>query len=107
MDLNEVTTQLHEIHRKIASAVKAIEGDRGSSPALQAVVKEFERKSQSALADIDEANEPLREHIVELEQAGDSAKAAAGAEDKISEDTRKLVEEAHSDICRLKANTAA
>lgn len=107
MDLNQVTKRLAEIDREISSAVEALEADKNASPALQAVVKEFERKSRKALSDVEVANEPLREHIVELEQAGDSAKQAAAADETINDDTRERIFRAHADICHLKSNTAA
>lgn len=105
MDLQEVANRLTEIDKEIAAAVGAVENDGRGSPALRAVVKEFGRKSQEALADLDNADEPLREHIVELEQAGDSAARAAEAEEKIDGDTRRLISAAHADISALKAET--
>lgn len=107
MDFDDVAKQLNQIDKKITTAVQAVERDERASPALQAVVKEFERKAHKAVADLDEAKEPVREHIVELEQAGDSAKRAASAEREISDTTRQVVLDAHTDVCKLKADTAA
>ena len=44
-----------------------------------------------------------REAVVELEQAGDSAKAAAEADSGAGEATRQAVLDAHLSICMLKS----
>jgi hypothetical protein len=41
--------------------------------------------------------------VIELEQAGDSAKVAAGADSGVSNDTRESVLAAHLAICMFKA----
>jgi hypothetical protein len=41
--------------------------------------------------------------VVELEQAGDSAKAAAEADPGLADDTRESVLAAHLAICMMKA----
>jgi hypothetical protein len=72
-----------------------------------ATVEEFLRKSQKALhlaeAAVDSA---LWEFVVELEQAGDSAKAAVLADKGIGSETRKAVLDAHQVICQLKISLA-
>ena len=65
---------------------------------LVAVVNEFAKKAGKAAASRDE-----RVAIIELEQAGDSAKAAAEADRDASEATRQAVLDAHLSICMLKA----
>ena len=44
-----------------------------------------------------------REAVVELEQAGDSAKAAAEADPSAGDATKKAVLDAHLSICILKS----
>jgi hypothetical protein len=45
--------------------------------------------------------------VIELEQAGDSAKAAAEADPSAAERTKELVLDAHLAICMLKASNGA
>lgn len=90
------------VEDKITAAVAAVDGDGSASPVLAAVVREFEKKAGKARAGLDGDATAAREAIVELEQAGDSAKAAAEADGGIAEDTRKAVLDAHLAICVLK-----
>lgn len=73
-------------------------GDEGASPVLLAVVNEFAKKAVKASASADE-----RLAVIELEQAGDSAKAAVEADPGISPSTRDAVLDAHMAICVAKA----
>jgi len=82
---------------KIYRARSAVETDEGASPVLVAVVKEFAKKADKATTSPDE-----RVAIIELEQAGDSAKAAAEADPAVSSATRDAVLEAHLAICLAK-----
>lgn len=82
---------------KIDGARSAVEADEGASPVLVAVVKEFAKKADKATTSPDE-----RVAIIELEQAGDSAKAAAEADPAVSSATRDAVLEAHLAICLAK-----
>jgi hypothetical protein len=70
---------------KIDGASHAVESD-GASPVLVAVVKEFPKKADKAIVTPDE-----RVAVIELEQAGDSAKAAAEADPGVSRGTREAV----------------
>ena len=65
---------------------------------LVAVVLEFARKADKAAASADE-----RLAVIELEQAGDSAKAAAEADSGVSPATREAILEAHLAICIAKS----
>ena len=65
---------------------------------LVAVVLEFARKADKAAASADE-----HLAVVELEQAGDSAKVAAEADTGVSDATRDAVLEAHLAICIAKS----
>ena len=83
---------------KIDEALEFVRGDPGASPVLVAVVNEFANKASKAAAGVDE-----REAVIELEQAGDSAKAAVEADPAISDAAREAVLDAHLAICIAKA----
>jgi hypothetical protein len=61
------------------------------------VVNEFAKKADKAAASLDE-----RVAVIELEQAGDSAKAAAEADPSVSRASREAVLDAHLAICVAK-----
>ena len=65
---------------------------------LAAVVNEFAKKGEKAAELPDE-----REAVIELEQAGDSAKVAVEADPGASPATRDAVLEAHLAICIAKS----
>ena len=65
---------------------------------LVAVVNEFAKKADKAVAFPDE-----RVAVIELEQAGDSAKVAAEADSGVSPAVREAILEAHLAICVAKA----
>jgi hypothetical protein len=91
-----------EVAVAIGDAVGLVEADGGASPVLVAVVREFQAKlvktKQHTIGDV-----PSGDAVIELEQAGDSAKAAAEADTGLSSDAREAVLAAHLAICRLKA----
>jgi hypothetical protein len=89
--------RLQAARAKIDSARDAVQTDNGASPVLVAVVSEFAKKADKAVASSDE-----RVAVIELEQAGDSAKAAAEADSGLSPATRDAVLEAHLAICVAK-----
>jgi hypothetical protein len=91
-----------EVVEKITDALRQVEADRGASPVLVAVVREFQLKLTKAEKQAIDGV-PDRDSVVELEQAGDSAKAAAEADTGMSSDTRESVLAAHLAICKLKA----
>ena len=92
------TAELLEAARvKIDRARDAVESDQGASPVLVAVINEFANKADKAAASLDE-----RVAVIELEQAGDSAKAAAEADPGVSRAARDAVLEAHLAICVAK-----
>jgi len=99
--------QLTRIHDQIGAAASAVSNDPGTSPVLGAVVQEFAKKARKAMEALPGADDAaLRASILEVEQAGDSAKAAAEADDGPSDATRQAVLDAHLAICVLKAKTA-
>jgi hypothetical protein len=61
-------------------------------------VSEFAKKAEKATGAEDE-----RAAVIELEQAGDSAKVAAEADTGVSDATRNAVLEAHLAICTAKS----
>jgi hypothetical protein len=87
---------------KITDAVLRVDADDGASPVLVAVVHEFQSKLVKAEGSAIDGV-PTHDAIVELEQAGDSAKAAAEADPRLSSDARESVLSAHLAICMLKA----
>jgi len=91
-----------EVVQKVADAVRRVDADKGASPVLVAVVGEFQTKLAKAQRHMTDGV-PGRDFVMELEQAGDSAKAAAEADEGLSSDARKSVLAAHLAICKLKA----
>lgn len=89
--------RLEAARAKIDKARDAVQSDAGASPVLIAVVNEFAKKADKATGSSDE-----RTAVIELEQAGDSAKAAAEADPGVSWATRDSVLEAHLAICVAK-----
>jgi len=67
----DVMSRLGEVKVKTAEALRASEADERASVVLVAVVREFDSKADKANR---QAN--ARDSVIELEQAGDSAKAA-------------------------------
>ena len=98
----DINQQLDEIRGQIDQALSAVEGDGAASPVLTAVVREFSAKAGKA-AHIAQKGSG-RDAVIELEQAGDSAKAAAEADTGAGEASRKAVLDAHLAICQLKAS---
>ena len=90
--------RLREARVKIDDARDVVRSDRGASPVLVAVVDEFANKAEKATAADDE-----RAAVIELEQAGDSAKAAVEADAGVADATRQVVLDAHLAICIAKA----
>jgi hypothetical protein len=87
---------------KITDAARRVDADDGASPALVAVVREFQAKLAKAEKHMI-GDAPSHDAVLELEQAGDSAKAAAEADPGLSSDARESVLAAHLAICMLKA----
>ena len=93
-----------EVVDKISDAVRRVEADGSASPVLVAVVQEFRSKMDKAEKHAD-GGVPDHDSVIELEQAGDSAKAAAEADPGLSSDARQSVLAAHLAICQLKAES--
>ncbi len=90
--------RLRDARAKTDSALASVRADQGASPVLVAVVSEFATKAEKAVRSDDE-----RTAVIELEQAGDSAKAAAEADPGVADSTRQAVLDAHLAICIAKA----
>ena len=97
-----MTVAFDEVVVKINDAARQVEADGGASPVLVAVVREFQAKLSKA-EQRSEGGEPGHDSVMELEQAGDSAKAAAEADPGLSGAARESVLAAHLAICQLKA----
>ena len=91
-----------EVRDKVTDAARHVRGDEGASPVLVAVVQEFQAKLAKAEKGASNGV-PGRDAVMELEQAGDSAKAAAEADAGLSNEARESVLAAHLAICMLKA----
>jgi hypothetical protein len=90
--------RLHDARAKADGALARVSADPGASPVLLAVVSEFATKAEKA-----EHSDDERVAVIELEQAGDSAKAAAEADTGVADATRQSVQDAHLAICIAKA----
>ena len=97
-----MTVAFDEVVEKVADAARQVDGDGGASPVLVAVVREFQSKLYKAKMGATDGV-PGRVSVLELEQAGDSAKAAAEADTGLSNNSRESVLAAHLAICKLKA----
>jgi hypothetical protein len=97
-----MTVAFDEVVAKIDDAARQVEADRDASPVLVAVVREFQAKLVKAQSQAKDGR-PGHDSVMELEQAGDSAKAAAEADSGLSLDARESVLAAHLAICKLKA----
>lgn len=92
------TERLRDARTKTDNALACVRADPGASPVLVAVVSEFAKKAEKATHSDDE-----RTAVIELEQAGDSAKVAAEADTGVADATRQAVLDAHLAICIAKA----
>ena len=97
-----MTVAFDEVVDKINDAAREVEADTGASPVLVAVVREFQAKLVKAERNAEDGI-PAHDSVMELEQAGDSAKAAAEADAGVSGGARESVLAAHLAICKLKA----
>jgi hypothetical protein len=99
-----LSERFDEIDGQVDKAMAAVENDTGASPVLYAVVEEFRRKSLKALDALKDADKlAIIEHVIEVEQAADSAKYAAEADNGLSQKARKAILDAHMSICILKS----
>lgn len=97
----DVMTRLGDVKSLTEQALRAVEADGQASVVLVAVVREFDDKASKANgASGSESAE--RDAVIELEQAGDSAKAAAEADPGAADTTKQAVLDAHLAICILK-----
>jgi hypothetical protein len=99
--MTDLMAELGDVKIKTAEALRAAEDDGGASAVLVAVVREFDSKADKGNAQADGGGR-ARDAVIELEQAGDSAKAAAKADPGIGEQAKQAVLDAHLAICILK-----
>jgi hypothetical protein len=98
-----ITQQLSDIEEQIDGVMATVNADPGASGALKAVVSELHTKTREARDETKGADErTIRDHIIEAEEAADSAKHAAEAEGRISQETRQAVLSIHDALCALK-----
>jgi hypothetical protein len=70
----DIVSEIEAVKAKVTDALRVAEQDDGASTVLVAVVRELAAKADKA------GRGPGRDAVIELEQAGDSAKAAAEAD---------------------------
>jgi hypothetical protein len=101
----EIVERFLEFEEQSDRALEMVEADPAASPVLVAVVQELSRKAKKAHAPVTDGTPAMmREAIIEVEQAADSAKVAAEADVGAREQTRQAVLDAHLTICLLKAH---
>ena len=94
---------VQEISHRVCDATAAVDADPDASAVVRAVVAELARKSNKAMTGIVGASESAQhDFVVELEQAADSAKAAAEADPGLGEKARAAVLDAHLSACTTK-----
>jgi hypothetical protein len=101
LEVLDVMTRLGEVKNKTAAALRATEADAAASVVTVAVVREFDAKADKANGQPG-SGVSARDSVIELEQAGDSAKAAAHADPNLSGTAKQAVQDAHDAICILK-----
>jgi hypothetical protein len=101
LTMTDVAARLRDVKEKTTEALTASEADRQASVVLVAVVREFDSKTDKAIRQAGDEG-AVRDAVIELEQAGDSAKAAAEADPGLGEAGREAVLAAHLAICILK-----
>jgi len=100
----EIVERFLEFEEQSDRALELVEADPTASPVLVAVVGELSRKAKKAHVPVTGSDPTsMREAIIEVEQAADSAKVAAEADAGARQETRQAVLDAHLTICALKA----
>jgi hypothetical protein len=100
-----VTIRLGTIEEQIDIAAQQIENDPGATAALRAVFDELHRKTREARDELRGADEmEIRDRIIEVEQAADSAKLAAEADERASPGTRRAVLGIHDALSAPKSD---
>lgn len=97
----DVMTRLDDVKAKTEAALRATEADSTASVVTVAVVREFDSKAAKSNRATG-SNGAARDAVIELEQAGDSAKAAAEADPNLGAEALQAVQDAHLAICILK-----
>ena len=101
LDVLDVMTRLGEVKNKTTEALRSTEADSGASVVTLAVVREFDSKAEKANRQ-PQGDGSARDSVIELEQAGDSAKAAVEADPDLGRAAFQAVQDAHLAICILK-----
>lgn len=94
----DIMSRLDAVTQRTASALAAVNDDAGASPVLVAVVREFDDKGRKAAT---ASERSVRDAVIELEQAADSARVAAAADTGLAPSARGLVDDAHLTSCIL------
>jgi hypothetical protein len=106
--MSAVAERFPKLAGAIQRAVQATTADAGASPVLLAVLRELENKLDKARDIVNGGDEGrIRDAVIEIEQAADSAKAAAEADRGLKDETRAAIIGAHDRVCILKATICA
>ncbi len=98
-----IAHRIAKIHEQIQDAVGAVSNDPAASEVLKAVVGEFDATARKGTENLTGADErTIRDHVVEIEQAADSAKRAVQAESALGEPARAAILAAHDELSALK-----
>jgi hypothetical protein len=96
-----------QLDSRLNAAEAAVAADSGASTVLAGVLAEFRRKFAKTRPAVEaDQGSGQREAVVELEQAADSTKWAALADNSASVQTKLAVVSAHDSICWFKATGA-
>ena len=101
--MSDLAKRIYEVDRLVHNAAAAVEVDGGASAALKSAVEAFQRASKQAEADLDHKDDAeIREQVNALADAADKAEAAAGADEGIDDQTRKVLTDAYLAAARLR-----
>lgn len=99
-----ISTRLADVEEQIDAISEMIDDESGASPALRAVIEELHRKTREARDDLRAADEEsIRDKVIEVEQAADSARRAAEAEEDLGDDLLDAVESVHDRLSAMKS----
>lgn len=98
-----ITVRISDIEEKIGQTTEQLEKDSGASPSLKAELEALHRKTRDACNALRGADEEtIREQIIEVEHAADSAKRVAEADPSLASDTRDAVLSVHGALSEIK-----
>jgi hypothetical protein len=100
--METLAQRIELIDRHAARCKAALASEAAASPVFLAVFAELERKLDKLKGVIDGDARTARDHLIETEQAADSMKIAAQADDGLSPQAVELAATMHDSLCVLK-----